>query len=528
MAELSSITLPNGNTYNFKDNNAIPKNEDGNTQYLKRPTGLRGSNDLTLQGLFNATRANRLAFLPPDQIIIEKTIDGGTTWTDAEVSDNTKLGLFSETRNSVNIPLIDGVRNPLCGIRVTFTAMKYNVPSGTIETEKYNYWNSNYVLSTERYNNIKQFYFWLSSSDGSIGIKIQGAKGSSANSWQSLFNDNSFYMIGWSGSDYVRLNNQYVFGGKKNQTSNSFWNYRITFMSKGKNGTDDFDTGSKTQSQNISQIRAYGDSYWNKGNEYAATDKIYTHDYNQNVTFPAKVTASDGFSGNLTGNVSGNATNVTGTVAIEHGGTGATSAAAARTNLGLGSAALASTAASVGNNTNLPTGAAVQTYVSNLVDGVLHYKGTKSTVADLPTSDNTTGDVWHVTQNGSEWIWDGSAWQEFGRGNDGVGSYHTTITKTTNSTNSFTIAHYLNTKNIMVSALVNDGTNEYLIQPSTISIDQGIVYCAKVTSNDAVQIIFNPNSSWSALEGTIKITVITTDVFVTDPASAADILIKVN
>lgn len=115
-----------------------------------------------------------------------------------------------------------------------------------------------------------------------------------------------------------------------------------------------------------------------------------------------------------------------------------------------------------------------------------------------------------------------------GRGRDGVGSYHTTITKTTNSTNSFTIAHYLNTRNVMVSALVNDGTNEYLIQPSTISIDQGIVYCAKVTSSDAVQIIFNPNSSWSALEGTIKITVITTDVFVTDPASAADILIKVN
>lgn len=430
MANLSSITLPNNTTYNFKDNNAIPKNEDGNTQYLKRPTGLRGSNDLTLQGLFNVTRANRLAFLPPDQIIIEKTIDGGTTWTDAEVSDNTKLGLFSETRNSINIPLIDGVRNPLCGIRVTFTAMKYNVPSGTAETAKYNYWNSNYVLSTERYNQIKQFYFWLSASDGSIGVKIEGAKGSSANSWQSLFNDTNYYMTGWSGSDYVRLNGQYVFGGSITQTGNSFWNYRITFMSKGKNGTDDFDTGSKTQQQNIAQIRAYGDSYWTKGNEYAATDKIYTHDYNKNVTFPARVTANGGFSGNLTGNVTGNATNVTGTVAIGHGGTGATSAAAARTNLGLGSAALASTAASVGNNSNLPTGSAIQTYVSGLVAGVLHYKGTKSTVANLPTSGNTTGDVWHVTQNGSEWAWDGSAWQELGTAID-LSNYITNVTAST-------------------------------------------------------------------------------------------------
>lgn len=73
-----------------------------------------------------------------------------------------------------------------------------------------------------------------------------------------------------------------------------------------------------------------------------------------------------GITGNLTGNVTGTATNVTGTVAIEHGGTGATSAAAARTNLGLGSAALAATAASVGNNTSLPTGSAIQTYVTGL------------------------------------------------------------------------------------------------------------------------------------------------------------------
>lgn len=126
---------------------------------------------------------------------------------------------------------------------------------------------------------------------------------------------------------------------------------------------------------------------------------------------------------------------MTGTLGLDHGGTGATSAAAARTNLGLGSAALASTAASVGNNTNLPTGAAVQTYVSNLVAGVLHYKGTKSTVADLPTSGNTTGDVWHVTQNGSEWAWDGSTWQELGTSID-LSNYVTNVTASTVSVGS--------------------------------------------------------------------------------------------
>lgn len=58
------------------------------------------------------------------------------------------------------------------------------------------------------------------------------------------------------------------------------------------------------------------------------------------VTASTGVITANGFSGPLTGNVTGNATNVTGTVAIANGGTGATTAAAARTNLGLGTAAI--------------------------------------------------------------------------------------------------------------------------------------------------------------------------------------------
>lgn len=60
------------------------------------------------------------------------------------------------------------------------------------------------------------------------------------------------------------------------------------------------------------------------------------------------------------------------------------------------------------------TNAYTKTEVDGLVAGVLHYKGTKATVAALPSSGNTTGDVWHVTADGSEWAWDGSTWQELG------------------------------------------------------------------------------------------------------------------
>ena len=51
---------------------------------------------------------------------------------------------------------------------------------------------------------------------------------------------------------------------------------------------------------------------------------------------------------------------------------------------------------------------------SSDIASVMKYKGTKASVANLPTSDNTTGDVWHITADGSEYAWDGSVWQELG------------------------------------------------------------------------------------------------------------------
>ena len=64
--------------------------------------------------------------------------------------------------------------------------------------------------------------------------------------------------------------------------------------------------------------------------------------------------------GNVTGNVSGTASNITGTLAIANGGTGATTASAARTNLGLGSLALQNS-----NSVNI-TGGTISTLTTDL------------------------------------------------------------------------------------------------------------------------------------------------------------------
>lgn len=61
------------------------------------------------------------------------------------------------------------------------------------------------------------------------------------------------------------------------------------------------------------------------------------------------------------------------------------------------------------------------------IASVMTYKGTKANYAALPASGNTTGDVWHLTDTGAEWAWDGSAWQELGTAID-VSSFLTSET----------------------------------------------------------------------------------------------------
>lgn len=55
-----------------------------------------------------------------------------------------------------------------------------------------------------------------------------------------------------------------------------------------------------------------------------------------------------------------------------------------------------------------------KTEIDQKLTGALNFKGTKATVAQLPQSGNTTGDVWNITEDGSEWAWTGSDWEELG------------------------------------------------------------------------------------------------------------------
>lgn len=258
---------------------------------------------ITNRTLFTMTRANRLAFLPADQIIIEQSVDGGITWVDAEASDITKRALFSGRNNGViNIPMKDGKRTTDALLRITFTAMKYNIPAGTAETDKYNYWSSSYVQSQERYSTLDTLYFWVTSETDRIWAKLERASGAEPNNWYNIFDTstdaNGVGLSGWAGMDFITFSPG-TFGGGVEQTVN-LWNYRLTFRTCSTVTTDDstlFDnanlsTDYATSPQKICGISGYGDNGWNMPYELGKTDHMYSWDIDRNVTFPAKLTAS--------------------------------------------------------------------------------------------------------------------------------------------------------------------------------------------------------------------------------------------
>jgi len=246
-----------------------------------------GTTDIGVRPLIARARANRLAFLPGDQVIVLKTTDGHA-WSDAGYTNAQKAGTFSENGFNLTIPLLNGEKSTTCGLRVIITGMKYDVPDDALEIQKYSYWNPDHYVKTERYFNVREWWFWLSSNSDAIRVEIERSTGANPNNWISVFNSENFKMKGWSGSDWVRAGNGDTFGGGGTQTDN-FWNWRLTFWSAMNAGATSFISNT---AQSINMINCYGDSVWVMPNPLMRHDHLYTWDNNMNVTFPANVTAT--------------------------------------------------------------------------------------------------------------------------------------------------------------------------------------------------------------------------------------------
>lgn len=82
---------------------------------------------------------------------------------------------------------------------------------------------------------------------------------------------------------------------------------------------------------------------------------------------------------------------------------------------GLGDAAAAGLATSIADGeAGLASGDQVYDAINTALASALIYKGVKATVADLPSTGQKVGDLWHVTADNGEYAWNGKGWDELG------------------------------------------------------------------------------------------------------------------
>ena len=207
--------------------------------------------------------ANRLAFGKAAGITVEYSRDRGSTWIDYDLSDYNKVSLFGNG-GDVAIGKSDSTD------KATATYMLRI----TIDTDAFGV-----------YTVLNKFAIYISTS-GSTGTycSIDASLESTPTTWVNFADKVS--ISGWSGWNIINTSSLMTYGNSKTV---QYGLIRFTFGCTGGSTTY---TGLR-----VHRIMGFGGVGWTTPSNMAKYGTIYTYDNNQNVAFPAKVTATS-FSGN--------------------------------------------------------------------------------------------------------------------------------------------------------------------------------------------------------------------------------------
>lgn len=211
-------------------------------------------------------RANRLAFLPASGIKVEYSVDGGATWIDYGATDDQKASLFAMRMGSA---------------ASFYTGKHTKADECTIKDQL-----RITVTPVDRYASVNMLYLWVCVAGTSATMNISRSTIGAKETFTDVRTD--VPISGWSGPNEIRFSGG-TFGGGSTQTSNAYA-YRFTFKNK----------ADGKGSVSVMDIRMYGPSAWGVPNSMMEKDHIYNWDINQNVQFPAQVTATK-FNGSSTG-----------------------------------------------------------------------------------------------------------------------------------------------------------------------------------------------------------------------------------
>lgn len=202
--------------------------------------------------------ANRLAFLNPAALTIEYSNDGGSTWTDAGLTDQVKVN-FVTTSTGIGVGSASTVTTNH-RTRVLLTAQ-----NGT----------TGYVYTRPR-----KMLLNISTAGHGLQVTVEYKTGVSGASWKTL---GVYTLNGWSGWNDIPLGLG-TLGGGVTQTGNN-WYLRLTFA------TTSVHSSYTTTKSTLISMRIFGDTSWTSPSTMATTGHLYTYDYQQNAGFPNGVSA---------------------------------------------------------------------------------------------------------------------------------------------------------------------------------------------------------------------------------------------
>lgn len=408
--------------------------------------------------------ANRLAFLPANNITVQYCTDG-ETWLDYEATDEQKVGLVSGLR----VDLRTG-HNTIIDAHTTGHKLRVILTQGS--SGLYTSLNK-FILYVTCANRLTAGINWCT-----IEGRTRADYNNSTDNWSIIAE--RVAISGWSGYNVINTTNV-TFG------SNSAQTYQIRFTIGMDSAASNSASVNPATTYGISLISlfAFGGVGWSIPSKMAGSNHLYDWDYQQTMILPGNIrpktnnTKTSGTSNyrwsNIYSTLGNFSSDVTANKFIKSGGTASqflkadgsvdsTSygtyskpsggipktdlASTVQTSLGKADTALQSftetdptvpswakqsskptyTAQEVGalpSTTSIPSKTSDLTndsgfITSSDISGVYKYKGTKTNYSNLPTSGNVTGDVWNVTNAngnipaGTNYAWNGSAWDALG------------------------------------------------------------------------------------------------------------------
>lgn len=209
-----------------------------------------------------AHSANRLQFMSPDAIKIERSTDGGQTWTEAVsgVTDAKKIYMVShaETDGSIKATESGVTFSMACQLRITLDATIAGI-----------YCRAQNLLINFSTGGTKY-----------VRVKLEKARKNTPDDFQTAW---TYYISGYSGWNSYPMEG--VFGGFSNQ--NNVSRFRFTFFIESEETYE-----SSLKPFGVLNIFLFSANSWIACSNMAKHGYLYDWDVNQNAIFPARITAT--------------------------------------------------------------------------------------------------------------------------------------------------------------------------------------------------------------------------------------------